>query len=141
MRDRTLTVNGLSKVFQWWYVCSYWLSVNSNYYRFSFQHVVVCVVHPLFSFSTQCKFFISRKVRRLWQCRKLRVWIMLLYNCLLVDICNDWLAAWVYCWSKTFCCSMWKDSKPGMLFFSFPFDELCTTKYETFLDFLLLQDI
>jgi len=32
-------------------------------------------------------------------------------------------------------------SQACMLYFSFPFDELCTTKYETFLDFLLLQDI
>ncbi|KAH1196495.1 Bifunctional aspartate aminotransferase and glutamate/aspartate-prephenate aminotransferase [Glycine max] len=31
-------------------------------------------------------------------------------------ICNDWLAAWVYCLPKTFCCSIRKDSKPVMMF-------------------------
>jgi len=107
-------------------MCSYWLSVNSNY-------CCLCcssLVSVFYSANS-----ISWNVHRLWQCRKPQVWIMMLYNCLLVDICNDWLAAGVYCWSKAFCRSMWKDSKPGMLYFSFPFDELCTTKYGTFLDF------
>lgn len=42
-------------------------------------------------------------------------WILMLLNCVPVGLCYDWLAAWISCCSKTFCCCMFKDPKSGML--------------------------
>ena len=84
--------------------------------------VAGCIVDSSFLFYTQLP---------TWKPPNL---IMTLLSCFSIGLCNDWLAAWIYCWSKTFCCSMWKDPKSGMLHFLLAtFVSLTLYKYTSYI--------
>jgi len=108
MWNRTLTVNGFSKV--------------SLYVMFSFYHngiegsskKNICYYFFLSLSSKLC--CISQYGYRLWNKHG---WspdlILMILNCFTAGLCNDGLAAWIYCWPEAFYYSSRKDPKSGML--------------------------